>query len=110
MGFIRARGSSFFDEEKGDGVPMLLIHPAGATASTWGFVAQDLAGVGRVVAYDRRGYTGSGGEPVRSIPEHTAGRRSAAGDTGHAVAFDAPGNFVQVIGEAIRWPELQPEI
>jgi pimeloyl-ACP methyl ester carboxylesterase len=72
MGFIRARGSSFFYEEKGDGVPILLIHPAGATASTWGSVAQDLAGVGRVVAYDRRGYTRSGGEPVRSIPEHTA--------------------------------------
>lgn len=35
-------------------------------------MADDLAQVGRVIAYDRRGYRRSGGEPVRSIATHTA--------------------------------------
>jgi pimeloyl-ACP methyl ester carboxylesterase len=65
------RGELFY-EEKGDGLPILLIHPAGGTASTWGAVADDLARVGRVIAYDRRGYARSGGEPAHSIPAHTA--------------------------------------
>lgn len=59
-------------QEKGHGDPVLLIHPAGATASTWGPVADDLAQGCRVIAYDRRGYRRSGGAPVRSIAAHTA--------------------------------------
>jgi pimeloyl-ACP methyl ester carboxylesterase len=51
---------------------ILLIHPAGATASPWGSVTDELARIGRVVAYDRRGYARSGGEPVRSASRHTA--------------------------------------
>ena len=38
------------------GVPILLIHPAGATSSTWGSLPQELARVGRVITYDRRGF------------------------------------------------------
>src|SRR5215468_11668827 len=71
MGFVKARGSSFYYEEKGDGPPILLIPPAGSTASTWGTLVGDLAGAGRVIAYDRRGYTRSGGEVVHSAAEHT---------------------------------------
>jgi pimeloyl-ACP methyl ester carboxylesterase len=71
MGFIKARGSNFYYEEQGDGPPVLLIPPAGSTASTWGTLVGDLAGVGRVIAYDRRGYARSGGEVVRSAAEHT---------------------------------------
>jgi pimeloyl-ACP methyl ester carboxylesterase len=70
MGFVKARGSNFYYEEKGGGPPILLIPPAGATASTWGALAGDLAEVGRVIAYDRRGYSRSGGEVVRSAAEH----------------------------------------
>jgi pimeloyl-ACP methyl ester carboxylesterase len=69
---LKAQGSDLYYEEKGEGIPILLIHPSGATASTWGAVADDLADVGRVLAYDRRGYRRSGGEPVRSIGAHTA--------------------------------------
>jgi pimeloyl-ACP methyl ester carboxylesterase len=72
MAFARSQGSDLYYEENGDGVPILLIHPAGATASTWGSAADGLARVGRVIAYDRRGYSRSGGEPVHSIPAHTA--------------------------------------
>src|SRR5215813_6087483 len=70
MGFVKARGSSFYYEEQGEGQPILLIPPSGSTASTWGTLPGDLAGAGRVIAYDRRGYTRSGGEVVRSAAEH----------------------------------------
>ncbi len=36
MGFAKAESGNLYYEEKGHGVPILLIHPAGATASTWG--------------------------------------------------------------------------
>jgi pimeloyl-ACP methyl ester carboxylesterase len=59
-------------QEEGEGVPILLVPPAGSTASTWGSAAEELARIGRVITYDRRGYARSGGEPVRSISTHTA--------------------------------------
>jgi pimeloyl-ACP methyl ester carboxylesterase len=58
-------------EETGEGVPMLLVHPSGATASTWGSIVDDLARIGRVITYDRRGYARSAGEPVHSMATHT---------------------------------------
>jgi pimeloyl-ACP methyl ester carboxylesterase len=70
MGFVKARGGSFYYEEQGEGLPILLIPPAGSTASTWGALPGDLAGTGRVIAYDRRGYPRSGGAVVRSAAEH----------------------------------------
>ena len=59
-------------EERGVGIPILLIHPSGATASTWGPVVDVLAQHGRVIVYDRRGYARTGGEPVASIADHAA--------------------------------------
>jgi pimeloyl-ACP methyl ester carboxylesterase len=72
MGSVRSAGCDLYFEEAGDGVPILLIPPAGTTASTWGSVTDELARIGRVITYDRRGYARSGGEPVRSISTHTA--------------------------------------
>jgi pimeloyl-ACP methyl ester carboxylesterase len=71
MALVKARENSFYYEEKGEGPPVLLIPPAGSTASTWGALAGDLARAGRVIAYDRRGYARSGGAVVRSAAEHT---------------------------------------
>ncbi len=71
-GSARSDGCDLHYEEMGEGVPILLIHPAGSTASTWGAAAEALARIGRVIAYDRRGYARSGGEPVRSMSTHTA--------------------------------------
>ena len=109
MGFIKIRGSNLYYEEQGEGPPILLIPPAGSTAATWGALPGDLAGAGRVIAYDRRGYTRSGGAVVRSAAEHAcdaAAVPSASvreiGGAAHAVAFDAPGNFAQLIAEVIR--------
>jgi 3-oxoadipate enol-lactonase len=71
MGSVRADGCDLYYEDVGEGVPILLIHPAGATASTWGPVIDELARIRRVITYDRRGYARSGGEPVRSMTRHT---------------------------------------
>ncbi len=77
MGSIKARGCTFYYEEQGEGSPILLIPPAGATASTWGALVGDLARAGRVIAYDRRGYTRSGarlsGPPpsIRAMPRRS---------------------------------------
>ena len=66
------RAAGLYHEERGKGVPILLVHPAGSTASTWGSAIDGLARTGRVITYDRRGYARSGGEPVRSMSTHTA--------------------------------------
>src|SRR5262245_66684141 len=72
MGFVRSGGCDLYYEEIGEGIPILLIHPAGSTASTWGSVTEKLAQLGRVITYDRRGYARTGGKPIRSMATHTA--------------------------------------
>jgi 3-oxoadipate enol-lactonase len=72
MGSVRSDGCDLYYEEVGEGVPILLIHPAGATGSTWGSATEELARIGRVISYDRRGYARSGGEPVHSVSTHAA--------------------------------------
>ena len=108
MGFVKARGSSFYYEEQGDGPPILLIPPAGSTASTWGALIGDLAGAGRVIAYDRRGYTRSAGEVVRSAAEHT---RDAAAvlealAARSAVAVGTSAGATIALDLAVRRPDL----
>ncbi len=71
MGSVPSDGCNLYYEQHGEGVPILLIHPAGATASTWGAVTEQLARIGRVITYDRRGYARSGGDPVHSVYTHT---------------------------------------
>jgi pimeloyl-ACP methyl ester carboxylesterase len=70
--YVRATGCDLHYEDAGEGVPILLIHPSGATGSTWGAATDELARIGRVITYDRRGYARSGGEPARSMSTHTA--------------------------------------
>jgi pimeloyl-ACP methyl ester carboxylesterase len=55
---MRVPGSDLYYEDDGEGLPILLIHAGGATASTWGRAVDDLAEVGRVITYDRRGMSG----------------------------------------------------
>jgi pimeloyl-ACP methyl ester carboxylesterase len=71
MGRVMSDGCELYYDEAGNGVPILLIPPAGTTATTWGPVTDDLARVGRVNNYDRRGYGRSASEPVRSASRHT---------------------------------------
>jgi pimeloyl-ACP methyl ester carboxylesterase len=49
---MSTRRSDLYYEQKGEGVPILLIHAGGGTASTWGRAADTLAEVGRVITYD----------------------------------------------------------
>jgi hypothetical protein len=52
IGSVRSAGCDLYYEEAGHGLAILLIHPAGATASTWGAAAQEVARVGRVIAME----------------------------------------------------------
>jgi pimeloyl-ACP methyl ester carboxylesterase len=108
MGFAKVGSGRLFYEERGAGVPILLIHPAGGNASTWGRAVDDLARAGRVLTYDRRGYARSGGEPLRSIPEHTADAAAllqALGATPAVVVGQSVGATI-AIDLAIRRPDL----
>jgi pimeloyl-ACP methyl ester carboxylesterase len=71
-GSVRSDGCDLYYEEVGEGIPILLIPPSGSTASTWGALVDQLARIGRVITYDRRGYARSGGEPAHSMSTHTA--------------------------------------
>jgi len=108
MGSVRARGNSLYYEEKGEGPPILLIPPAGATASTWGAVIGDLAGAGRVIAYDRRGYRRSGGGVVRSAAEHALDAAAVleALQAGPAVAVGTSAGATIALEVAVRRPDL----
>jgi len=108
MGFIKARGSSLYYEEQGDGPPILLIPPSGATASTWGAVTGDLAAVGRVIAYDRRGYSRSGGEVVRSASVHALDAAAVleALQASPAVAVGTSAGAAIALDLAVRRPDL----
>ena len=102
------REFDLYHEEAGEGVPILLIHPSGSTASTWGAAADKLARCGRVITYDRRGYARSGGEPVRSMSTHTA---DAAALLEHlraapAVVVGTSAGAAIAVDFAVRRPEL----
>jgi pimeloyl-ACP methyl ester carboxylesterase len=101
-------GPGLHYEERGEGVPILLIHPAGATASTWGRFVDELARSARVISYDRRGYVRSGGEPVRSIATHTADAAALldALQTPPVVAVGTSIGATIAIDLALRRPDL----
>src|SRR5436190_24333863 len=108
MGFVRSGRCALYYEELGDGVPILLIHPAGSTASTWGAAAGQLARIGRVITYDRRGYARSGGEPVRSMFRHTADAAALLEQlrTPPAVVVGTSAGAAIAIDLAVRRPDL----
>jgi 3-oxoadipate enol-lactonase len=109
MGSVRSEGCELYYEEVGQAVPILLIHPAGATASTWGSATEELARIGRVISYDRRGYARSGGgHPVRSVATHTADAAALleALGTPPAVVVGTSAGAAIAIDLAVRRPDL----
>jgi pimeloyl-ACP methyl ester carboxylesterase len=105
---MRPEGCDLYYEDLGEGVPILLIHPAGATASTWGRAVEQLARIGRVITYDRRGYARSGGETVRALSTHTA---DAAAILEHlrtppAVVVGTSAGAAIAVDLAVRRPDL----
>jgi pimeloyl-ACP methyl ester carboxylesterase len=107
-GSVRSDRRDLYYEELGEGVPILLIHPSGATASTWGSAVEKLARIGRVIAYDRRGYARSGGEPGRSISAHTADAAAILDSlqTPPAVVVGTSAGAAIAVDLAVRCPSL----
>jgi len=101
-------GFDLYYEEEGEGFPILLIPSAGSTASTWGSAMTELARIGRVIAYDRRGYARSGGEPVRSISAHTDDAAALLEflDAHPAVVVGTSAGAAIAVDLAVRRPEL----
>ena len=105
---LSLRGCELYYEDAGEGGAILLIHPAGATASTWGSAAGELPRIGRLITYDRRGYARSGGEPPRSLSTHTADAaallESVRGTP--AVVVGTSAGAAVAVDLAVRRPEL----
>ena len=108
MGSVKFDGCELYYEEVGEGVPILLIPPSGATASTWGSATDGLARVGRVITYDRRGYARSGGEPARSTSIHTADAAALLEclDASPAAVVGTSAGAAIAVDLAIRRPDL----
>lgn len=107
-GSASSSGCNLYYEEAGEGVPILLVPPAGSTASTWGALADDLAWIGRVIAYDRRGYARSGGAPPHRVSTHTADAAALLErvDAGPAVVVGTSAGAAIAVDLAIRRPDL----
>jgi pimeloyl-ACP methyl ester carboxylesterase len=105
---VNSDGCDLYHEVAGEGVPILLIPPSGATASTWGTATEELAQIGRVIAYDRRGYARSGGEPVHSMSVHTADAAALLKHlrTPPAVVVGTSAGAAIAVDLAVRRPEL----
>lgn len=101
-------GCDLYYEQAGEGVPILLVHPAGATASTWGIAAEELERLGRVIVYDRRGYARSGGGPVRGMSTHTADAAALLEQLGAspAVVVGTSAGAAIAVDLAVRRPDL----
>jgi pimeloyl-ACP methyl ester carboxylesterase len=95
-------------EQEGKGVPILLVPPSGSTASTWGTAADDLARIGRVIVYDRRGYARSGGEPPRRMSAHTTDAAALLERVGAepAVVVGTSAGAAIAVDLAVRRPDL----
>lgn len=108
IGSVPSAGCDLYYEVAGDGMPILLIHPSGATATTWGAAAEQLARIGRVIAYDRRGYARSGGAPARTTYTHTAdaARLLELLQAAPAVVVGTSAGAAIAVDLAVRRPDL----
>src|SRR5437867_3528415 len=108
MSFVTSDGCDLYYEEVGEGVPILLVPPAGATVSTWGSATEELARIGRVIAYDRRGYARSRGEPAHSMSTHTADAAALLEHlrTPPAVVVGTSAGAAIAVDLAVRRPDL----
>jgi pimeloyl-ACP methyl ester carboxylesterase len=100
--------TDLYHEAMGDGVPILLIPPSGATSSTWGPLVEDLHRIGRVITYDRRGYARSGGRAVRNVSTHTAdaAKLLESLDAAPAVVVGTSAGAMIAVDLAVRRPDL----
>ena len=84
-GTIRVNGVRLYYEEHGEGPAILGVHATGSSALMWGAAIPELARLGRVIVYDRRGCTRS----ERPAPYDTTSTAEHADDA--AALLDALG-------------------
>jgi pimeloyl-ACP methyl ester carboxylesterase len=70
MTAVAVGGVRLFYRERGTGSPILFVHGMGGNADVWGEAFELLSRDHRVIAYDRRGFTRSGDEPVADVSRH----------------------------------------
>jgi pimeloyl-ACP methyl ester carboxylesterase len=96
-------------EESGSGAPLVLVHGSWDDRQTWALIEDDLARRFHVVAYDRRGHTGSddGAEPGsrRDDEDDLAGLIETLGLAPAHVIANSFGASI-ALGLAARRPEL----
>jgi esterase len=97
-------------EEQGEGAPIACIHGTGSSALVWGEEIGELARLGRVIAYDRRGHTRSERpEPYErsSVAEHAddAAALLEAVGVGPAVVIGRSYGGAVAVDLALRYPE-----
>jgi pimeloyl-ACP methyl ester carboxylesterase len=102
------RACDLYYEEVGTGTPILLIHPSGSTTATWGSFIPELARIGRVISYDRRGYARTGGRTVHALSIHTADAAALLEylATPPAVVVGTSAGAIIAIDLAVRRPDL----
>lgn len=79
MPHARVTGADLYYEEHGAGQPVLCIHGTGSAGYAWTAAAEKLAALGRVIVYDRRGFTRSSRQDlpeVTAVREHTDDARA----------------------------------
>jgi esterase len=106
----QVNGVRLYYEEHGQGPPILCVHGTGGSALMWGAAIPELARLGRVIIYDRRGCTRSQRpDPYdkTSVAEHAddaAALLDALGAAPAAVVGRSYGGGV-AIDLALRYPE-----
>src|SRR5665809_122840 len=73
MPTVEASGVHLYYEERGTGVPALLIHGGGCNVNSWTDNPERIAERHRAITYDRRGYGRSRCAPSRGYSPHAAG-------------------------------------
>jgi pimeloyl-ACP methyl ester carboxylesterase len=76
---VEGAGVELAYEERGGGRAVVLVHGMADSAAGWTPVAEALAGVARIIAFDRRGYGASGApEPYERTTVHEQAEDAAA--------------------------------
>ena len=112
MPHVEGAGVALHYEQRGDGLPLLVVHAMGSDATAWSAALDTLAAVGaRAIAFDRRGYGRSGApEPyvATSAQEQAqdAGALLEALDAAPAVLVGEGFGALVVLELLVRRPRL----
>jgi esterase len=110
MPHVLANGVQLYYEDRGAGEPILCIHGTSSSALVWGAAVGELAELGRVIVYDRRGCSRSERpQPydVTSVREHADDARGLlrALEAAPAVVIGRSYGGSVALDLALRYPE-----